>query len=668
MRRKVFFLIGLCISLFVISVVKVYDTSVYEQNLALQENPGLFQADSQVSPFEMDIYLAGEWEYYPDEWIYSDYDPNYSDFTGSPFGTLQSFSPMELSIEQYYNRDNSFVTNTYALQHTSTELNTEADHISLPSTGLFAASGCKKASYRAVLTGLEQVEDGKRMLCLSGLPNGNIRIYINGVIARSMSSPYAYPVFYLNGESVEIVIEVTGTSQIFNLCPRAAFIGIAMPYMDATKSIYVFFAALLIAVLLILVIVSYFTENRQFRFYAVIGLLFSFSYIISECWLSGSLDTITQYVSFNYLVLLSHILILIGIAVTFHALQKYCGQYYKHKFCVSAKVLYLAAICLRISFSFFACPTAVFVVYACFILAPVVWWAFVTVRILQKLSAEQTLFHFGTLALLTGTAASLIHEHYGFPNIWIHVLPLGILLFIVLTFSANCLEQKLQLIHTKKLLNLEKESLKMQTSMLTNQIKPHFLYNTLTTIQEMCYTEPENAAKMIVKFSRYLRSNIDFMNNDELIPFSRELEHIKNYMDIQNERFKNSFHFETDIKVYSFLLPPLSVQPLIENGMKYGIRTNSNRGRIVLRTYEDTDYLYIVVENSGPGFNPENVIQQHHSIENIRLRLDSLLHAQMIIDSQEGRDGTRIEIRIPCCYIQVYNGKGVNPEDMMAET
>ena len=182
--------------------------------------------------------------------------------------------------------------------------------------------------------------------------------------------------------------------------------------------------------------------------------------------------------------------------------------------------------------------------------------------------------------------------------------------------------------------------------MLSSQIQPHFLYNTLTTIQEMCYTDPEQAADLIVLFSRYLRTNIDFMDYTDLIPFEKELEHIENYLYIQNTRFGNALVFEKDITVTEFQIPPLSVQPLIENAIKYGIRKNGNHGTIRLETKQTAEGICILVKNSGPGFD-EQKINPHHSIQNIRSRMDYLLHGTLIIHSQEGVEGTVMELLLP---------------------
>ena len=87
-------------------------------------------------------------------------------------------------------------------------------------------------------------------------------------------------------------------------------------------------------------------------------------------------------------------------------------------------------------------------------------------------------------------------------------------------------------------------------------------------------------------------------------------------------------------------------QPLIENAIKYGIRKNGNHGSVCLETLQSASGILIRVTNSGPGFD-ENNINPHHSIQNIRSRIDYLLHGTLVIHSKEGVEGTTMELFLP---------------------
>jgi sensor histidine kinase YesM len=283
--------------------------------------------------------------------------------------------------------------------------------------------------------------------------------------------------------------------------------------------------------------------------------------------------------------------------------------------------------------------------------ATIVLWLINFYHHIAYISFDLYIFQLGVLILVTGATGNQIYNRFGFPGKFLYLFPACIIAFVVLIFFASKFYQKQLLTHTQNLLKLEKEATKMQTAMLANQIKPHFLYNTLTIIQEMCYTEPEQAAEMIVHFSQYLRTNIDFMDYTELIPFVKELEHVENFLYIQKARFGESLHFEKEIDTTDFMIPPLSVQPIIENAIKYGIRHNDDQGSVTLTVREDAIGLHIEVRNSGPGFN-ESDLKQHHSIDNIRTRLASLLQGELRIHSTADVPGTVMEIFIPQTNIQ----------------
>ena len=117
---------------------------------------------------------------------------------------------------------------------------------------------------------------------------------------------------------------------------------------------------------------------------------------------------------------------------------------------------------------------------------------------------------------------------------------------------------------------------------MMSQIQPHFLYNTLTTIQSLCLENPRKAATITERFATYLRQNIDSLNEAKLIPFRKELDHTLVYAQIEMERFRN-VHLDYEIEDEDFLLPALTVQPLVENAIRHGVR-GMPRGQIEIIT------------------------------------------------------------------------------------
>lgn len=189
---------------------------------------------------------------------------------------------------------------------------------------------------------------------------------------------------------------------------------------------------------------------------------------------------------------------------------------------------------------------------------------------------------------------------------------------------------------------------------LMSQIKPHFLYNTLGAIQAMCYTEPKEAAEATAKFSRYLRGNMDSLTNTELIPFEKELEHTRLYLELEKMRFEDSLQIEFDIQHTDFMMPSLTLQPIAENAVRHGARGKRQAvGIVKISSFRDGDCSYILVQDNGPGFDPEALDdapdkdgESHVGINNVRERLKSMCRGSLVIDSEIGK-GTAVTIVIP---------------------
>ena len=182
---------------------------------------------------------------------------------------------------------------------------------------------------------------------------------------------------------------------------------------------------------------------------------------------------------------------------------------------------------------------------------------------------------------------------------------------------------------------------------MMSQIQPHFLYNTLTTIQTLCLENPRKAATITERFATYLRQNIDSLNEAKLIPFRKELDHTLVYAQIEMERFPN-IHLDYEIEDEDFLLPALTVQPLVENAIRHGVR-GIPRGQIEIITNLLPDGHEIIIRDNGRGFRPEELPgteRSHIGIQNVRERLQKLCEGTMTIDSEEGR-GTTVTIHIP---------------------
>ncbi|MGN1419323.1 MAG: sensor histidine kinase, partial [Acutalibacteraceae bacterium] len=153
----------------------------------------------------------------------------------------------------------------------------------------------------------------------------------------------------------------------------------------------------------------------------------------------------------------------------------------------------------------------------------------------------------------------------------------------------------------------ERENTRMQIDIMLSQIQPHFLYNSISAICELCKADPMKAREALQNFSLYLRGNMDSLSSPGLIPFSDELRHIEAYLELEKMRFGDKLEVVYDIREKDFSLPVLTVQPLVENAVKHGICKKEDGGKLILRTQKEEDTIVISIIDSGAGFDSNSV-------------------------------------------------------------
>ena len=182
---------------------------------------------------------------------------------------------------------------------------------------------------------------------------------------------------------------------------------------------------------------------------------------------------------------------------------------------------------------------------------------------------------------------------------------------------------------------------------MKTQIQPHFLFNTLNTIRAVYTMDPPLADQTLGKFSKYLRQNLDAMEQPDLIPFSREMEHTRLYADIEMLRFPH-IRMEYRIEDEDFVIPPLTVQPLVENAIRHGVR-GREEGMISISARRDESCHIVWIRDNGVGFDPKAPKKPgdtHIGIENVRDRVEQLCGGTVEIVSEVGK-GTSVTIRLP---------------------
>ena len=211
--------------------------------------------------------------------------------------------------------------------------------------------------------------------------------------------------------------------------------------------------------------------------------------------------------------------------------------------------------------------------------------------------------------------------------------------------SINALALAKDLETEKIVLNAQLTESRVSTMM--SQIRPHFIYNTLGSIEQLCNIDPRKAGELVHNFAKYLRGNFGELDNPKPILMSQEMVHVHYYISIENVRFPDmTFSFEMNSD--DFHIPALTIQPIVENAIKHGLMRLPKGGTIRVVSYETTTHYCVSVEDDGVGFDTDVLLDErkHVGIRNIRGRLKALVNGTLEIESKEGV-GTKVLITIP---------------------
>lgn len=223
------------------------------------------------------------------------------------------------------------------------------------------------------------------------------------------------------------------------------------------------------------------------------------------------------------------------------------------------------------------------------------------------------------------------------------------LLYLSTSISALCIYMGLQVEQAHRFQERELELEKSRTQVMLSQIQPHFLFNSLASICYLCRTDPAQAEKAVVEFSSYLRGNIDALSTVAPIAFTQEMEHLKHYLEIEKMRYGKKLNVIYDIQASAFKLPCLTVQPIVENAVKYGVGKRSEGGTIWVSVKEADECFLITVKDDGPGFDVEGKLEEdraHVGINNVRTRLYQQCGGTLLLESRVG-EGTTVLMKIP---------------------
>lgn len=194
----------------------------------------------------------------------------------------------------------------------------------------------------------------------------------------------------------------------------------------------------------------------------------------------------------------------------------------------------------------------------------------------------------------------------------------------------------------------EVELTESRTKIAMSQIKPHFIYNCLAVIQVLIRKDPEMAVESIGHFSKFLRTSMDSVDKKTMVPFEEEMETIHNYLYLEKLRMQDKLSVEEVLSVRDFLVPPLSIQPIVENAVKHGIREKMNGGTVFIKSYELNQEFIVEIKDDGVGINEkeEQEARNHVGMCNVQERIQRICGGYLDVETELGK-GTCVRLHFP---------------------
>ncbi|MCK8824048.1 histidine kinase [Fuchsiella alkaliacetigena] len=267
-----------------------------------------------------------------------------------------------------------------------------------------------------------------------------------------------------------------------------------------------------------------------------------------------------------------------------------------------------------------------------------------TLELCQEIRERFRLFELPILVMVSRSS----------PQNLISGFEVGINDFIKEPFEISELKARVRTLITLKA--KVEESIEWEQDFLRAQIKPHFLYNTLDTIAFLCEHNSERARDLILDLANYLRYSFDFESLNRLVSIDKELELVNFYLTIQQARFGDRVKVRYKVEEgLSFGVPPLILQPLVENAVKHGVLKRKEGGSVEINISRREKFFVIKVIDDGIGMTEEELAnlltteskgRRKIGLENINKRLKKLYNQELKINSSL-KQGTTVEFKIP---------------------
>ena len=275
------------------------------------------------------------------------------------------------------------------------------------------------------------------------------------------------------------------------------------------------------------------------------------------------------------------------------------------------------------------------------------WWLWLTPLVLimicniagvikRRKKLSKKVFIALLVYLLPMTAAIIAHM---FISVELFVI-FGMALFALIMFILIISD------HIEQYTRYQREIAHQRASVMVLQMRPHFIYNTMVTIYHLCKLDADKAQQVTLDFTNYLRQNFSAIASEHTVPFADELRHTQAYLAVEQAMHEDSLFVEFDTPHTFFRVPPLTLQPLVENAVKHGMDTDGKPLHILVKTRQTDDGSEITVENDGPDFVPADDDEPHIALNNIRQRIEMMCKGTLTITPRSG-GGTVVTVAIP---------------------
>ncbi len=458
-----------------------------------------------------------------------------------------------------------------------------------------------------------------------------VRVYINDVLVFSNEDGIFKDVYVSTGEDLRIIVEVEDSWGGLRNAPYLCLPKMAAGYWNALDQIVLIFLGIVVAsfLLSLLMFISFYRYRHDPSFMLLIftfSIHFLFSSEVLGLWMIPS-------IWLSFLNRLTAVFVILSI-LYFLLKRKPISRKIKISYSIFVFLSLLAYFLLSVTN--YAMIPMLLVFTSTLLFIPNIFYkkgentsykillSSIVFMIIITLTFEQ-IDELGILVFGT---------NYFFTTCFVMII---VLLCEVYFYQIYMLAKNLKRIgELEHLLSLEKQN------KLAYQIQPHFIFNSLNAIESIYHKSIEQGDEALNHFSHHLRANIDL---EQLIDFNDELVHIDHYVELEKLKREVEYQFLVDIEYEDFKVPALSIEPFVENAIRYAQTEKKKDGFISLHSYKEENHIIVEIEDNGIGFDCSTA-ELHVGLKNAVERLKLALSADVLVDSHVGV-GTMIKIKIP---------------------